>query len=55
MRKSPLPLFAKEGIVPPFEKGRLGGILQSNAVIIPRLSINENSINERINNGSLQL
>jgi hypothetical protein len=37
----------KRGIIPPFGKGRLGGILQSDAVIIPRLSINENSINMR--------
>jgi hypothetical protein len=27
--KSPLPLFTKEGILPPFGKGRLGGIFQT--------------------------
>jgi len=34
-----LSLFAKEGIIPPFGKGRIGGILQNNVVIILRLLI----------------
>jgi len=29
----PSPLFAKEGIIPPFGKGRAGGILQINVTI----------------------
>ena len=35
----PLPLFAKEGYIPPFGKGRIGGILQINVFIILRLLI----------------
>jgi len=34
---SPVPSFPKRGIIPPFVKGRLGGILQINAVIALRL------------------
>ncbi|MBI5755670.1 MAG: TatD family hydrolase [Nitrospirae bacterium] len=36
---SPNPSFSKRGIIPPFGKGRLGGILQRNVVIILRLLI----------------
>ena len=50
IKNLPSPLFAKEGhytplhpsqegIIPPFGKGRVGGILQNNVVIILRLLI----------------
>ena len=37
--KSPLAPLCQRGVIPPFEKGRLGGILQINALIIIRLLI----------------
>ena len=40
LKNLPYPLFAKEGgIIPPFGKGRLGGILQTNVVFIFKLLI----------------
>jgi len=39
MRKSPLAPLCQRGVIPPFRKGRLGGIVQINAVIIMRLLI----------------
>jgi len=39
-----LPLFAKEGIIPPFGKGRIGGILQNNVVIILRLLVYKRAV-----------
>jgi hypothetical protein len=36
---SPIPSFPKRGIIPPFGKGRLGGILQNNRNTIMRLLI----------------
>lgn len=32
LQKAPLPLFSKEGTMPPFKKGMTGGILQFNAI-----------------------
>jgi hypothetical protein len=36
IRKSPLAPLCQRGVMPPFEKGRCGGILQINAFIIMR-------------------
>jgi hypothetical protein len=41
LKISPRPSFPKRGIVPPFGKGRSGGILQINVLIILRLLINK--------------
>ena len=38
-KTSPRPSFPMRGIIPPFGKGRLGGILQINVFIIMRLLI----------------
>jgi len=43
MKISPYPSFPKRGIVPPFGKGRSGGILLINVAIIIRLLINHKS------------
>ncbi len=36
IRKSPLAPLCQRGVIPPFSKGRLGGILQINVFIIMR-------------------
>jgi hypothetical protein len=41
IRKSPLAPLCQRGVIPPFGKGRLGGILQINAVVIMKLLINK--------------
>jgi len=41
MGKSPLSPLCQRGVIPPFGKGRVGGILFMNGVIIMKLLISE--------------